>query len=300
VVAELLRTAEGRLYPDQELLADRYVKGRQRPRVLPSADLIAALTCWGMGHGLLTAGQIEAKVRKTGPWWARAEIVSALDQAVLGATIREGLLNARLKDKVSDVAIAAAVQIALGAYRITVPPASMQTTALRVLEAFGLVPTGTPGVCGIERSFRKLLGSKAPVVNWRTVFGSLHSQVERHAVWSSGHAGTNVTAWVNAMDVFNDFLLDALYKHDPTIGIYKFGTVGSVVGNTGTRLERKYPAVFAMVKGIHEKRWEGSLSHAWSRKGSKLIKPTRPIPYRFRFKAIKWIDAGLRELAIKW
>ena len=47
-------------------------------------------------------------------------------------------------------------------------------------------------------------------MNWRTVFGENYRDVERHTIYTRALATTNVRAWVNAMDVFNDWMLVAL------------------------------------------------------------------------------------------
>jgi hypothetical protein len=54
-------------------------------------------------------------------------------------------------------------------------------------------------------------------IDWRRLFGKDYRSVERQIVQCRAYADTNPTAWVNAMDVFNDWLLIALYKRDPAL-----------------------------------------------------------------------------------
>lgn len=100
------------------------------------------------------------------------------------------------------------------------------------------------------------------------------------------------------MDVFNDWLLIGLYNHDSSLGTYNAGSIGSVM--CSTKLQLKYPSILAMVKAMHEKRSESSLSHAWTRKGGKLTRPTGFIKFSYFRKAKKLIHSALAELAAKW
>ncbi len=97
------------------------------------------------------------------------------------------------------------------------------------------------------------------------------------------------------MDVFGDWLLTALYRHDPSIGTYNPGTVGSVLSST--RLKTKYPAIHAMVESIHNKRYESALSHARQRHTGR---PTQVIKYTYLRKAKPLVRAAIAEIAAKW
>src|SRR5262249_39560009 len=72
VVAELLRTAEGRLQPEQDPEVDRFVKAGATKGMLPTADLLAAVGRRGMQRGLFVASQVARKIREKSPWWTRA------------------------------------------------------------------------------------------------------------------------------------------------------------------------------------------------------------------------------------
>jgi hypothetical protein len=48
-------------------------------------------------------------------------------------------------------------------------------------------------------------------------------------VYCRALADTDISAWVNAMDVFDDLLLNALYTHDSSLGKYTLGQIGSVL-----------------------------------------------------------------------
>jgi hypothetical protein len=110
-------------------------------------------------------------------------------------------------------------------------------------------------------------------IDWRRLFGKDYRSVERQIVQCRAYADTNPTAWVNAMDVFNDWLLIALYKRDPALGAYTPGKVGSIMGST--RLKSSYPRVLTFVQSVHNKRYESSLSHAKIKKSGRATAPIR-------------------------
>ena len=74
-------------------------------------------------------------------------------------------------------------------------------------------------ICGINQSLIRMLRT-VPVVNWRRFFQRDYRRVEQQVVCIAGYHDTDVTSWVNAMDVFNDWLLNALHRNDPSIGKY--------------------------------------------------------------------------------
>lgn len=84
------------------------------------------------------------------------------------------------------------------------------------------------------------------------------------------------------MDVFNDLLLDALYKNDPALGIYSLGGLGSVKGSI--KLKASYPKVSESINKFHEKRLESELSHA-------IVKATRKATGPIKFK---WLNTGAK------
>ena len=297
VVAELMRTAEGRLQPYQDSQIDLFVKSCATQEMLPTADLLAAVGRRGMQRALLTSSQVAKRLRENSPWWTRAELLSVLDDAAVARPLRDILLNERLQDATSDVAIAAAVCLAVPVgSKLTVPHKQLQTGAARVLESFRMVPKGAGTVCGIERYFRKLLQGNPPAMDWKRFLGRDYRSAERQAVLCSGLALVNVTAWVNAMDVLDDWLLKALFRRDKTLGgTYTIGKLGAMMhqGN----LKTNYPAVQALVVEIHEKRGESSLSHPVKKKGAVIIKRAGLIRYGYIFRAKTYVRKALAELS---
>jgi hypothetical protein len=300
--ADLLRTAEDRLDMFRAAEVDEYVRTHWLPDRLRAADQISALGVWGVRRRVLTHGQIARAVRQLPEWWARSELVAALTPPLVGQKRMRELLADKLSDPVSDVAIAAAVQFVRSGRSgpAVVLPGGVQSAAGPVLEEFGFVPDGAGRACGVARSFERLLVKKLPPMDWATFFGKNYVRAERHAVFCYSYAGVDATAWVNAMDVFNDWLLGALAGHDSGIGNYRFGKLGGFVKEPTSRFARKYPAIWRLASELHRKRRESHLSHAWEEHGGVLVRPTSYIPYRYLRTAKGLIEQGFRELAAAW
>jgi len=149
-------------------------------------------------------------------------------------------------------------------------------------------------LCGIQSSLLRLLG-EINSVNWKVFFRADYSKAERQAILCRALAETNVTAWVNAMDVLIDWILISLYRHDPSLGTYIPGSQGSIMNSS--RLATSYPAVQAMLKSVHEKRHESNLSHAQQKRTGRS---TRNIKYKYLKIAKPLIKAAINEIASHW
>lgn len=299
MIAELLDTAEGRLDPDRLKELDGYVQNHWKPKELRSADHLAALGRWGIRRELFTTAQTEWAIRHLPEWWARSVMVAELHPRSIGQRKLGELLHEKLADPVSDVAIAAAVHLAMHG-ELVAAAEPMHAAAGPVLEEFGMIPSGKGRVCGITRSFERLLGKQTPAMDWATFFGKDYPVAERQAVFCNSYAAVDVTAWVNAMDVFNDLLLLALSKHDPSIGKYELGKVGSFVKEQTSRFARSYPDVWRLTHELHAKRGESHLSHAWVKQGATYVRPTSFIPFKYLKTAKPLVGKALKELAARW
>lgn len=297
--ADLVRTAEGRVDRAHAAEVDAYVRSHWQPDRLQAADLIATLGGWGIRRQVLTQGQIARAIRRLPEWWARSEMIAGLNPRLVRRKRIKALLAEKLSDPVSDVAIAAAVQLVRVGGAMFAGDAT-QSAAGPVLEEFGLLPDGAGRACGVARSFNRLLGKKLADMDWPTFFGKDYAQAERQAVFCYSYAGVDATLWVNAMDVFDDWLLASLARHDPGIGNYQFGKLGGFVGSPTSRFARKYPAVWKLASEIHRKRRESHLSHAWQEHGGVFVRPTSYIPYRYLGTAKRLVEAALRELSGAW
>ena len=122
-------------------------------------------------------------------------------------------------------------------------------------------------------------------VNWRKFFGKGYRHAESKIVTCKGYFKTNPTAWVSMLDVFNDLMVDDLFKRDGTVGARNLGNFGGVIGNRA--FAAKFPKTHAYVSAIHKKRGEGELAHPFV-KATKA--PTRRIPF-------KWLKTGRKLMS---
>lgn len=298
VIADLLNTAEDRIEGQQLSEVDLFVRDCLADHSLQGADYLAAAAKWGIRRGLLPRRSIPALVRKLTSWWAQGEVLAALGNGTLSDPARESLLNEFLRSPVSCVAVAAAVRIANDGLAVTTKPKDMQRSAACVLESFNLIRRGVARVCGVTRYFESVIGN-APDVDWKKFFGGQYRRVERQAVWCRAFAQTDITAWVNAMDVFNDFLIDGLCRHDPLLPRYTLGGLGGIL--SCGHLARDYPAVTKLITEIHDKRGDSALSHPVKTKGKArvVVGATGRIKFGYLGRAKKLMRAAVVELAGK-
>ena len=302
VIAELLRTAEGRLGAAQMSGVDVFVSECLADGALQGADYLAATMKWGIRRDLVGRRLIPGRVRKLPAWWAQGEVIAAIDKDCLSDQAKTSLLNEYLQAEVSDVAIAAAVHIVNEKVPVTAKAREMQRSAACVLESFGLIRRGAVRVCGVRRFFESLLGGESHEIDWKKMFGRKYRRVEQQAVWCRAFSQTDITAWVNAMDVFNDFLLDALCKHDALLPKYTLGGIGGIL--SCAHLKTTYPAVTALVVEVHEQRSKSALSHPVKTQGKArtVVGATGRIKFSYINRARKLVRAAVKELAAmkKW
>ncbi len=285
---------QGRLRKGEADNLTRALKQRWRPRSIGS-ELKAVIGAHLLRERALTENQAHYATRQyVSDWWVRCQLVAALDSKQYGNAMLQRILNEGLCDSNSDVSLVAAVQIANLGTAVPSPRESINAFGAKALRQLGVFKRVTGRSCGIRWSFERFLG-KSSVLNWRSVFGNTYSDAEKLAVNMRALADTNVTAFVNAADVFNDRLLSRLYQHDSTLGTYKLGSIGSV--KFSTRLKQKYPAVLNLCNGIHEERLKSNLSHPVVRSTGR---PTSRVPYAYLQTAKRLYLRAIKELELVW
>ena len=295
VHCEMVTTADGRLNDQFRTRLDRLVKGMWKPARL-SPDLLVALGRIGLGRGLLTFAQIRYAIRKTKDWWARSQLLVSLNADFMGAPSLEALLNEVVRDdEEDDVCMMGAVAIAERLVHVRSPVREIRRRAALILREYGFIRRAPRRTCGIDHTMTQMLGKVVGGINWQRFFGPRYRHAERQMVSCRALAETNITAWVPAMDVFDDLLLDSLYRQDASLGTYNLGHIGSVLNSP--RLQAAYPCVHALAKDIHEKRLESQLAHPVVRNTGK---PTGRIKYGYLKKAKALMRAGLVEIRTKF
>ena len=291
VTAAWAKALDGRVPKDRLVKATVVVNSRYKNIGLQS-DARAALGIWLMNQGELTKKQFELACADRFSWWPRAQMVLSLTPSLLQEPSVEVQLNKLLLKQVPDeLAMVAGYMIAFNSLRVTVKPKDMNHKAAMLLRQVGAIRRASSPTCGVHLSLERMAGPVA-AVNWRLFFRGDHRLVEKQAVQCRALAETNVSGWVNAYDVFCDWLLFGLYKNNPSLGTYVLGSIGS--NYMSTRLVTQFPAVQAMVKEIHEMRYQSNLSHAIQKRGGA---PTKTIRYKFLKTMKPLIQKAVQELA---
>ena len=293
VSAAFANAAAGRLKDLHKNQALSTIKGKWKPNSL-QPDLLVAYGRWLLRAGRMTFSQTRYACRRTRSWWARSQLVFELDDTFIGRQPLAGVVNDALSDESGDVALAAVHAVIGARLRIQTPRHLIHPLAAEVLKEFGLIGQSRSRVCGINASLRKIVGDGVTAVKWKTVFGSQYRDAEQQIVRCKGLAQTDITAFVNAMDGFNDYLLEAIYRTDPSLGARQFGNFGVL---SSPRLQSGYPKLFSLIDSIHSKRYGSYLSHARERRSGR---PTRPISFKYLRTAKKLIWEAMAEAASVW
>jgi reverse transcriptase-like protein len=291
--AEIIATLDRRIPRHLHGQMIRVMKRLWRRRSL-SPELRAALGRPIFRERTIPESRIRYALLTLSDWWVRAELFEVLAPESFGTVFLGNVLNSGIRDVVGDVALSAAERLAYLSLNVVRPLNELNVAAARALRQLGIISRLPKGVDGIERSLSRLIG-KPTALNWRVVFRRGYKHAEKQAVFCRALGETDATGFVNAADVFNDLLLDRLYRHDPTLGSYTLGQTGSIL--TSVRLRSTYPAIFALVSEIHEKRYISSLSHAIARRTGK---PTGRIKYKYMKKAKRLMRNAFGELSSKW
>jgi hypothetical protein len=293
VSAEWVDVLDGRLKSTESNLFDQLLKKLWKPRSL-APELKAAIGKRLIKEGRLNYQQTAYAISSARQAWVRAELITSLNKDHYGLAQIETILNECLCDANPDVSLAAAVQVVSLGVNVRRPAKTIQASGGKALRQFGILKRIPGRTCGIEWSLARLT-RRATNVNWRQIFGSDYTHAEKIAVLMRALADTNVTAFVNASDVFNDRLLNRLYRHDASLGIYQLGHIGSVLSST--RLAASYPAISRLCNSIHEERLKSHLSHPVVRKTGK---PTSRISYKYLQKARQYYTRAIIEFETSW
>ena len=218
-------------------------------------------------------------------------LVSKIQLAQVGAVTRDNVVQHGIKDASPDVALAAGWKTFVDDVAVPTQKQQFNPSGAILLKELGIIKRKTAGYCGINYGLRKL-DQKISSVNWKKFMGKNYAQAEKQAIEVAALSGTNITAFVNALDVFNDLLLDSLFATDNTIGGYTLGKIGSSLVST-SRFAVKYPAIFSLAKDVHDTRYLSMYSHP---RVGKTTKATKKISYRFLGKAKGLLRAAITEL----
>jgi hypothetical protein len=294
VTCALVGAAHGRVPPSLRASANRAVKALWKPRGL-AVSLTACVGSWLLSEGLLTPKQADAAFRRGYGWWAVCRLLETLNEAHYSRGLISSVLSHCLQSDSNDVALSAAVQAVNRGLPVPIPAAKLNRSGAVILKTFGIITTMPRRRCGISVSMVSMLGQSAPAINWRRIFGPEYSRAEKQAIWCRAYSRTDITAFVNSLDVFNDWLLSRLYQHDPSLGSYSLGNIGSVL--CSARLAARYPSILALVSSVHDRRLGSMLSHPRVRRTGRV---TGQVRFSYLATAKRLMIRAFRELGAKW
>lgn len=292
VRAEFISVADGRLPKEQEEVLGKFLNKIWTPSSL-HPDLLVRSARFLINNGRLTDKQIIYACGKVRPWWARATLVDELSPHHVALNTCKIILDERIMDEARDVALESGWKSFNSNIPLSSPRRKWNPAGGILLKELGVIQRNTATYCGIQKSVERLV-PRIPVINWKNIFSSHYQQAEIQAVEICSLAGTNITAFVNALDVFNDLLLDALFSKDGTIGKYTLGKIGSVL-TPGNKLNKNFPHTFDLAYEVHEARYQSMYSHP---RVKSTAKPTKKIGYRFLGKARGLLSKAINELHI--
>ena len=276
--ASLVTAADDRLSATRSKHLRTSLKKLWAPRT-STPELTVAL--WNALHRLshLTERQADYALLYSRAPWLRTRLHFGMPWFEIAESRRERLLNASMRSRDADVALAAAWLAALLDCKIHKPTRDIHALAKIVLRENGKLKRADAKVCGIQQAVLEMTGVDSGV-NWRKFFGNNYRHAESKIVACKGYFKTNATAWVSMLDVFNDLFVDDLFKRDGTIGARNLGNFGGVIGNKA--FMAKFPKTYAYVRAVHAKRGESELSHP-------IVKTTKAPTGRIPFK---WLKTG--------
>ncbi len=294
VQAEFIAAADGRLGGIQDRKLARIIKKLWIPKNM-SSDLQVAAGRYLFRTGDLSAAQIAYACHAAPSWWTRTILIESVVPSSLGSTTIQQIVDAGVKDRGGDAALSASWK---GFEANYVPPGqrrSWKKAAELLMKELGMVQRSTASHCGINHAFAKL-DTRISTANWRNFFGARYAQAERQAIEAVAASGVNITGFVNLLDVFDDLLIDAIYRADVSIGRYNLGQIGSVLNAPTGRFATNYPKAYALAKEVHERRYESMASHPLVKSSGK---PTKRISYKFLPTVKKLIRECIAELRTK-
>lgn len=260
-----------------------------------SPELRQAVMSTLIYHKALTLRETR-KALETPEWWVRSCLVEDLKSAAHRRSSFTDLVNRLLKDGVNDVALAASDLAIAENVTITSPRRGIRRIAQFSLRAAGLLGRISRDTCPVSEIMVESLGANLQAISWRTLLGQHYQSVSQSIVQWKGYAEADPTAWTHLTDTINDRILDSLYLHDPPLGRYQLGQIGSVL-HAGSRFARKYPSLFRALDAVHNLRLESYLSHPIVRKTGTA---TRKITHTEMENLFPLLAPGYRELWNLW
>lgn len=228
--------------------------------------------------------------------WLKARILFYISQDHIGLPSYEALLNDIIKlDDPDPIIVANYLLLSSGCKCHS--PKQVNHIASVGLKELGIIRAKNAPRTLIPRCLKTIIGASLNPFDWQRALNQEHRRIERLCLLNIGYLKTDATAWVMSMDVIMDNILNQLAQHDPSIGNYTLGNMGSFIHSSRSRFALNYPKFHKACNEIHKYRKQADLSHPVNRDTGKptvrikfsVIKNIRPILYH-----------GFQELISKW
>lgn len=292
ITAAYLSTSLNKVHKDvKEDFKSYCVKLHNKRKIITSPNLRSIVFVWLLNENHFKFKEIE-NIYKSNEWWLIHNSLEFIDIDQFGKPSYQAILNVLLKSVSFEVAIKAAYLIAQQNLQATTPTKNINDAAQLILKKAKVIGKTALTKSSINKRLEEITGTKLPSKNWKKFLNAEHTNCERLCYLLTGYVKTDANSFINELDVFNDFVLDALFRNDTTIGTYTLGKIGSCLIPT-SRFAIKYPKFYSYCNKVHEYRLESDLSHP-------KVKRTGKTTRRIKFSELKTlkpiIDAGFQEL----
>ncbi len=267
------------------------IKLHDKRKTITSPNLRSIVFVWLLNENHFKFTEIEA-IYKSKEWWLIHNSLDLLDIDRFGKPSYQSILNVLLKSVSFEVAIKAAYLIVQNNLSVSIRINTINDAAQIILKKAQKIGKTSLTKSSINKRLEEITDFKLPSKNWKKFLDTEHSNCERLAYLLTGYVKTDANSFINELDVFNDFIINALYLYDTTLGNYTLGKIGSCLTPTG-RFATKYPKFFALCNIVHELRLESYLSHP---KVKRTGKATRQIKFREIERLKPIINFGFQEL----
>ncbi len=259
---------------------------------ITSPNLRSIIFVWLLNENHFKYKEIE-NIYKSNEWWLIHNSLEYVDIDRFGAPSYEAILNVLIKSISFEVAIKAAYLISEHNLKVSIPLAKINDSAQIILKKAGIIGKTSLSKSSIPARLFEITGTVFPAKNWKTFLNTDHSNCERLAFLLTGYFKTDANSFINEFDVFNEFVCNALFSHDGTIGTYTLGKIGSYLYTPTSRFATSYPKFYSLCKIVHDLRLESDLSHPIVKSTGK---PTRRIKFSELKKLLRNIIDGYTEL----
>lgn len=226
-------------------------------------------------------------------WWIKKSLLKYIDIEMYGKPSYLELLRHYLESDNIELIVAGMNAILVNDVNIDFDISKMNYKAQLMLKDTGYIKRSARRPSAINDCLKSITNRKIKKLNWKNIFGSDHKAAENKLQRAKTYSTTDMSAFVNIVDTFNDMLLQKVFDKDGSIGVYQLGKIGCHLYNRGTAFEQKYPLLFEYCSYIHELRLSCDLSHPIVKKTKKN---TNPIKYREIYKIRQLLADAMIEL----